>query len=191
MLKNKKVLLIIFLLLIIAFFSKGLLVAAVVNGKPISRLAIIDNLEKRGGKQVLDSAVSKELILQEAANKKIVVEKEAIDKKVKAIEANIKKQGQTLAQVLTLQGMTSEELNDQLHIQLILEKLLADKVKVSDKEIDAYLKKINSDEANPVQKSPGRNEVRDQLRQEKLQSQATALVEQLKKKAKISYFVNY
>jgi len=46
---------IIVILLIAAFQLKGLFIAAMVNGEPISRLTIIKELEKQGGKQALSS----------------------------------------------------------------------------------------------------------------------------------------
>ena len=192
--KNKKLILVVFLLLIIAFFSKSLFFAALVNGKPISRLSIIKDLEKRGGKPTLDALISRELILQEASKKKLRVTKEELDKRTKEIEKSTEKQGQKLDQLLTMQGMTREDFGDQLYVQLILEKILIDKIKVTDKEIDDYLKKLAEDpsvlEITPTP-APGRNEVRDQLRQDKLQKEAQTLVENLKKSAKIAYFVNY
>ncbi|OGK08372.1 hypothetical protein A2767_04955 [Candidatus Roizmanbacteria bacterium RIFCSPHIGHO2_01_FULL_35_10] len=193
--KNPKLIVVVFLLLIIAFFSKSLFFAAMVNGKLISRLSIIKDLEKRGGKQVLDSLVSKELILQEAAKKNVNITKEDIEKRSKEIEKSTEKQGQKLDQLLTMQGMTRADFESQLQVQLLLEKILADKIKVSDKEIDEYLKKLSADTTvtglTPTPTPPARNEVRDQLRQQKLQTEAQKLVDDLKKSAKISTFVNY
>ncbi|MDP2649265.1 MAG: hypothetical protein Q8P10_00315, partial [bacterium] len=58
--------LIVVILAVGAFFLKGLFVAALVNGEPITRVAIISELEKQGGKQALSSLVNQVLILQEA-----------------------------------------------------------------------------------------------------------------------------
>ncbi|MFA5996816.1 MAG: hypothetical protein WC790_03850, partial [Candidatus Paceibacterota bacterium] len=41
----------IILIVISLFFAKGLFVVATVNGSPISRLSVITELEKQGGKQ--------------------------------------------------------------------------------------------------------------------------------------------
>ena len=193
--KNKKVLLLFVLLLVLAFLLKGVFFAALVNGSPISRLEIIKNLEKRGGKQTLDSLISKELILQEARRKNVKVTKADVDKKVKEIEKDVTSQGQSLTQVLTFQGMSLEDLRDQLEVQAILEKLLADKVKVSDKEVDEFIKKSSPEttamDLSPTPQPPSKDEVRKQLKQQKLQTESNKLVEDLRKKAKINYFVKY
>ena len=45
------------------YLGKAYFVAAVVDGKPITRIAVLGSLEKQDGKAVLDSLVEKELIL--------------------------------------------------------------------------------------------------------------------------------
>src|SRR3989344_668284 len=82
-LKNKStkyIVLAVFLLLLgsLLYLSKGLFIAAIVNGKPVSRMALIKNLEKTGGKQALDSLVTQELIKQEARKENITVGDEDI-----------------------------------------------------------------------------------------------------------------
>ena len=60
--------LVIILIAAILFYFKGLFVVALVNGVPITRIAVINELEKQGGKQTLSSLVNQTLILQEAKN---------------------------------------------------------------------------------------------------------------------------
>lgn len=178
-------------LLAVIFLAKGLFIAAFVNGTPITRLSLIKELEKQGGKRVLDSLVTRELILQEAKKKRVIVKPSEVDQEIKKIEESTSKQGQNLDQLLTLQGMTRNDLKNQIQVQLIVEKLLADKIKVSDKEIDEFIQKNTPAEEGSAQKPPTKGEAKDQLRQQKLQREASGLIEQLKKNAKISYFVNY
>ena len=175
----------------VVFLAKGLFIAAFVNGTPITRFALIKELEKQGGKRVLDSLVTRELILQEAKKKKVVVSSSEVDREIKKIEENTSKQGQNLDQLLTLQGMTRNDLKDQIRVQLTVEKLLASKTKVSDKEVDEFIQKNTPETEDETQKAPTKDEAREQLRQQKLQMEAPALIEQLKKNAKISTFVNY
>src|SRR3989344_3355924 len=191
---SKKIVFLIFILSIVVFFSKSIFFVAFVNGKPISRLAVVNELEKKGGKQILDSLISRELIIQEAGKQKVVVKKEEIDKKLSEIEKSATKQGQKLDQLLAIQGMSKEDLKNQIQVQLILEKLLANKIKVPIKEIDEFIKKntlTETEETTQAIKPPTRKEAEEQLRQQKLQKEAQTLVEQLRKQAKISVFVNY
>src|SRR3990167_8103091 len=46
----------------LAYRYKGLLVAATVNGSPISRFSVIEELEKKSGKATLDALIIQKLI---------------------------------------------------------------------------------------------------------------------------------
>ena len=192
-LKQPRVLigLIVVVLAIGVFFLKGLFVAALVNGEPIARFTVISELEKQGGKQALSSLVNKALILQEAKKKNIQVNQNEIDAATKQIENSLKSQGQSLDTALTMQGMTRQDLAVQLKLRILVEKLLADKIKVSDKEIADYITANKStlptnSTADEIKKS-----VEEQLKQQKLGSASQAWLQDLTKNAKINYFVSY
>ena len=65
-------------LLVLGFMYKGLVVAAWVNGAPISRFQVLGQLEKMSGKNVLDSLITKKLIEDEAKAKGIAVTKDEV-----------------------------------------------------------------------------------------------------------------
>ena len=182
-------------LLIIAvlagYYGKSLLIAATVNGSPISRLSIINELEKRGGISVLDSLITQKLVEQEAARRNISVSKAEVDASIASIETNLKNQSTDLTTALAAQGMTLDDLKNQIILQKLLEKLLADKVTVTEDEITKYIadNKITlpagTDEAN------ARSIIKQQIVQEKLGQEAQPFVDSLKKAAKINVFVKY
>lgn len=182
---------VVILILIAVFFAKGLFVAATVNGSPISRLSVIKELEKEGGKQVLESLIDKKLIQMELDKQKISVTKEEIDQEVKKIEAQVAVQGGTLASILTSQGLTEEKFREQLILQKKLEKVLADKIAVSDAEVDAY---ITSNKATPpkdVKMGDFKEQIREQLKGQEFQGEAQQWVASLTQAAKIKYYVTY
>ena len=193
--KNKlfiNILVVILILLFpIIFFAKNIFLAALVNGTPITRLTVIKELEKQNGKRALDALVNQELIFQAAKKKNLEIKPAVVDQEVKKIETNTAKQGGNLDEILKAQGMTRNDLKNQIKVQLTVEKLLADKIKISQKEIDQFIQANTSEEEGSTQKPPTKDEAKDQLRQQKLQKEATAWIEQLKKNAKISIFVNY
>ncbi|MBP9719050.1 MAG: SurA N-terminal domain-containing protein [Candidatus Levybacteria bacterium] len=190
---SKKYLLIggVVVLLAVALYTfRSFFIVATVNGQPISRLSLIQELEKQGGKQTLTTIVTKTLIEQEAAKKNIVVSQKDIDTELKQIEANLAKQGQTLDQVLQLQGMTRDALTAQIKTQKLVEKLVGP-VTVTDKEISDY---IAANEAT-IPQTENMNEVKKtvktQLQQQKVNEKAQALLQKLQKDAKINYLVSY
>jgi len=183
--------LIVVVLAIGAFFLKGLFVAALVNGEPITRIAILSELEKQGGKQALSSLVNQVLILQEAKKKNVQVSQAEIDAATKQIEDSLKTQGQNLDTALVQQGMTRQDLSMQLKLRNLVEKLLVDKIKVTDAEIADYIKKNKDTFPAEMKEEEIKKRVGEQLKQQKLGSASQDWIEELNKNAKINYFVNY
>lgn len=179
------------LIIIALFFAKGLFVAATVNGSPISRFSVIQELEKQGGKQTLESLIDKKLIGTELNKQKISVAKEEVDEEIKKIEAQVTSQGGTLEVALAQQGLTKEKLVEQITIQKKLEKLLVDKVAVTDVEIDAYIKDSKTTLPKDMRMDDFRKKIGDQLKQQKFQQEAQKWVSDLTVNAKIKYYVNY
>src|SRR5258706_5499792 len=73
--RKSYVILIIFLLALgaLLFYGRGIFVAAVVNGQPISRLAVVKDAEKQSGKTSLETIIRNTLIEQEARKAKVTV----------------------------------------------------------------------------------------------------------------------
>ena len=182
---------VIVLIIVALFFTKGLFVAATVNGNLISRLSVIKELEKQGGKQVLESIINKKLIETELSKQNISVTLEEIDEEIKKIEAQVTSQGGTLEAALTQQGLTKEKLREQITIQKKLEKLLADKVAVTDADIDAYIKDSKVPTSKDVKIEDFRKQISEKIKQQKFQQEAQKWVSELTTNAKIKYYVNY
>ncbi len=173
-----------------AYIYKGLFVAATVDGSPISRIAIIRELEKASGKDLLDSLIIEKLVQNEANAKKIVVSDDEINGEIKKIEDQIVAQGDTLDAALSAQGMSMEDLKKQIILQKKVEKLVADKINVTDEEVAQYIKD-NAISIPEGQEATTTAQIKDELRNQKLSTEGNALIVTLKSQAKIRYFVNY
>lgn len=182
---RKKVLigLVVVAVLALLYFFKGLFVAAIVNGQPITRIALVRELEKQEGSQVLSALVTKAVIAQEAKKNNVTVTQDEVNAEISKIDETIKSQGQTLDDALASQGWTRTDLEDQVKTQLIVERLLADKVKVTEEEIDEYIKTNNSTDP--------RQTVSELLKQQKLMTEYQSWVAGLMANAKINYWVNF
>lgn len=181
----------IILIVVALFFAKGIFVAATVNGSPISRLSVIQELEKQGGKQTLESLIDKKLIETELNKQKVSVTKEEVDAEIEKIKTQVTAQGGTLEVALAQQGMTEEKLREQIMIQKKLEKLLADKVTVTEADIDTYIKDSKVTPPKDLKMEDFRKQISDQLKQQKFQQEAQKWVSDLTASAKIKYYVNY
>lgn len=192
--KSRKYLLplVILVILGILYLFRGFFIAATVNGQPIGRLSVIQELEKQGGKRALDNIITKTLIIQEGNKKNITVSQKEIDEQIKTIESNLKKQGMNIDQALQAQGMTRSALNEELKIQITVQKLVGDKVTVTDKEVQDYIEQNKEFlQATSPDQEPDAAQVREQIKQQKLQKKTQDFIEALRKNAKISYFTAY
>lgn len=190
---NRKVVVIaviVIAVLVLAYFLKGLFIAATVNGSPIGRLSVVQKLEKASGKNLVDSIISTKLVNAEAVTKNITVSNEEIDAQIKIIEAQITAQGGTLDAALALQGMSREDLKEQIVFQKQVEKLVADKVTVTDEEVAKYITD-NKITVPAGQEAVANAQIKTELSNQKLNTAAEALITTLKSQANIKYFVKY
>ena len=182
--------LVIVLVLTGVYFSRSLIFAAWVNGKPVYRYSLVRELEKQGGKQVLASLVEQALISAEAKKSNVTISEIEIETEIKKIEETISGQGISLDEALNLRGMTRKDLEKQISTQKIVEKILASKILLTDQEVKDY---FNANKTlfgqNPVFDKV-KDQVRAQLFQQKLSEQYNTWITDLKTKAKILYFVN-
>jgi len=189
---TKKNLIIVVLIIIISavlYLSKNQLIVATVNGEPINRFTFINELEKQDGKRILESLVSKTLVLQEAKKKNINITPSEIDSEIKNIEDNLKTRGQTLDQVLKLQGITMDTVKDQIKLNLLMKKLLGANVSVTDKEVSDYMEKNKSLIPEGTNPDESKKQIKTQLEQQKFQEKAQEFMKNLQDKAKIKYFL--
>lgn len=173
------------------YYFRGLFIVALVNGQPISRITVVQTLEKRNGKQALEALITQTLIQQEAQKRNIDVSSAEINDLTKRIEDGLKKQGQSLDQALSLQGMTRKDLEGQLRIQKLVEKMVSKDVKVTDKEVSDYIEKNKATIPEDLKADEATKAARQQLEQQKLSQKAQSFIEDSQSKAKINYFVNY
>lgn len=181
----------ILILVTCAWLGRGLFVAAVVNGTPISRLSVVSSLEKQSGKTALESLIRKKLIDDETRKKNVTVTDDEIGKELKQIEAQVASQGGTLEDALNAQGMTINQLREQIEIQKKIEKLLGDSVSVSNEEVEAYISENKIELPKDKQPEEAKAALKEQLKQQKFQQAAQKWVSDLTKNAKIQYYVNY
>jgi hypothetical protein len=190
---NKKAIIIVAIVVVLgvlAYFVKGFFVAATVNGSPISRWSVLTTLEKESGKDLLDSLVIEKLIAGAAKDQKIVVSKGDIDAEIKKIETQVTAQGGTFEAALAQQGMTLDVLQKQILLQKQVEGLLADKIAVSDEEVNQYITD-NKTTIPAGQEATAKEQIKSDLVSQKLNTEAPGFIADLKATAKINYFVDY
>lgn len=182
--------LVIVLIGVLLYVFRGLFVVATVNGQIISRFDLTQELDKKSGKQTLDALVTRDLILQEMKKKNITVTDAEVNAEMTKIGSALSKQGRTLDEALTQQGLTKADLIDQLKIQKMIEKLFAKDITVSSKEVDTFLEQNKDSLPTGQDTATLRASAQEQVKQQKLTSKFQTWLASLQKNAKIQYFVN-
>ncbi len=189
--KNTHIVLGAIVVLGLLFLGKSLFIAAIVNGVPISRWSVIQELEKNSGQQALDIIITKKLIETAADKQGVSVSEADIDTEIQTIEEEVSKQGVTLDIALAQQGITTEQLREQITLQKKLEKILEDKLAVSDEEVGQYLAQSKTPLPTGMSDADFKNQIREQLKKQKFNVEADKWITSIKGSADIQYYVGY
>jgi hypothetical protein len=188
---NKK-LFVVFLIAVVVFvlyILKDKYIAAVVNGQPVYRHTLHMELEKQAGQQALDGLVTKTLIYQEAKKQNVEVTQEEVDAQLSEIEAGLAAQGQTLDEIIALQGLTKEDVIEQIKLQLMIEKMVGDEVVVTDEAVDDYMEQNADFLPEDADEEELKASVREQLRQQQLSLQIQEWIEDIQDKAEVKNYL--
>lgn len=113
---------------------------ATVNNRLISRVDYINRMEEQVGEQTLDQMVTESLILDEAVKTGAEIEQGLIDDEINKIDDQLQASGQSLDDALAAEGMSRADLEEQIRLQKLVEKMSgAAEIEVGQEEIDAFL----------------------------------------------------
>jgi len=174
-------------LLTLLYFKKSWFVVAWVNNRPITRLEFNHQLEQQYGKKVLESLINQKLINQEAKKQKINITDKQIQESIEKIEESLSGQI-SLDDALKAQGITREQLNSDMKLQLTIEKLVSQGIEISDEEIAGYFKE-NKELFTATEEGKQKEEAINNLRQQKINEKFQGWLENLNNAAKILRFI--
>ena len=191
--KNKTLvtgLIIIMIAFLAGFFVKNNLISAMVNGKPIWKKELVKEMETYYGESVLSSIIEGKLIEQEAEKRGIKATEEEVSNQIKMIEDSMKSQGQDLQQALKESGMTEEDLRENYKMNILIEKLLADKITVTDEDIQKYIEENKDSFPEGTDMEQVKSLVEEGLKQEKMSTEYQSFINELREKADIKILLN-
>jgi len=166
-----------------AYYRFG--IVATVNGVPISKISYLNALEKQDKKQTIKQMANEALVLQEAAKKGVTIDQATIDTEIATVEAQIKSQGQTLDAALLAEGMTKADLEKQIRIQKIVEKLSNPSIDITQAQIDDYLKTNKASLPTTYTKDQLQSLAKEQLTSEAKNTAINTWFTELQKNSKI------
>lgn len=137
---TKYLYLIVALLVLSAFVlaNKGMLVAALVDGRPIWSWELNRVLFNRYGKQTLEGMVSETLIVGEARKQGVAVASAEVNAREEEIVKGLGG-GMSLEEILKIQGLSKDEFDRQITMQLTVQKLLGKDLTITNADIDNFI----------------------------------------------------
>lgn len=179
-------LLLALLVILVGFFlvKRGYVVAAVVNGKPIFRWELNKQLATRFGQQTLESMITERLITGAAQKEGVIISQADVDAKVVSITQTLGPDV-NLEELLQYQGMTKEDFENQVRLQLTVEKVLGKGVTVEEGEIDTFIQG-NRETMTATDEASLRSEARNTLLSQKTSEKMQPWLMELRDKAKIT-----
>jgi len=119
---------------------------AIVNGKRITRRAFVNRLEQVTGEQVLSDLINEQLIGQAAKKAKITVTSAEVDAEMEKLREQI---GPSFDSVLAQYGMTVEDLQKNMELNLLVFKVSTKDVTVSEDALMSFFEEHKSDYDQP------------------------------------------
>lgn len=170
---------------------KSWIVVAIINNRPITRFSLARQLEKQYGQQALENEVSRILILQAGKKQNVVIGQEQIEGRINEIRQQVSGQGADLETLLKSQGQTMADLEEQIRIQLIVEKILGPEVDVSKEEVQNYFDQNQEFFAEETVFEDVADRIKDDLYQQKLSEKFQPWLAQLREQGKIHYWLKF
>lgn len=174
-------------LTVLLFTNKGLIVAAIVNGRPIFRWSLNRVLVSRFGQQTLEGMISEQLIMDAARDANIRVTQEEIDQKEIEIVGSLGS-GVSLDELLKYQGMSKSDFDGQIRLQMTVQKLLGKDITITDGDIDNFIA-TNQATLRATEPAALKDEARAAILEQKVGEKIQPWFLELKQKAQILRFL--
>lgn len=168
---------------------RNIVPVALVNGEKISRPIFTQQLLKIAGQQVMSNLIAEKLIYQEAKKRHVSVTKGEVAKKVADIVELLDRQHLTLKDLLVSQGRTKPELENEIKLQLTIEKLFKNQLTITTREIDQYFVTSNIKRAEGALFESQKIAIINNIRRDKLRNALTQWIGAQKNTVKIQYLI--
>lgn len=174
------------LLLAIGLWQKEWIVAASVNGKPLTGLELFKRMSRDYRAVALDNLINEKLIFQDAQKRNAIPSDLEVEAKVGELEAQYGGK-ETFEMLFKQQGQTRDSVQGQVKLQLAMEKMFGNEVAVSAEEVDKYV--LENKEFLQATDSAGQKlEAEKTLRDQKLRGIFGTKFNELKNSASIKIY---
>jgi len=181
------VLILLILLGLVLYQNRGKFIAAVVNGRPITRFELDGRMVARYGDATLEEMINEHLVKSEAQAKGVKTSPEEINSRLEEFTKQIG-ENTKLEDFLTQRGFTLEEFKKQIELDILVKKLTAGSVNISDQELADFISK-NRASLTATSEADLKNEALEILSSRKRNETFQKWFQELKNKAKVQKFI--
>jgi parvulin-like peptidyl-prolyl isomerase len=165
-------------------WRKGSPVVATVDGSTITRAQYDQAVARGGGADILDSLITRHLVEHDAAKNHVVVTPDEVDAKVKEAKAQVGTEDDW-KQALAAQHLTELQARDTFRLNVMVQKLVFDKVQVSDADIQQYFDQNKDSQFKDKTIDQVKDQIKQKLSQSKQQEALQTYISGLRSGAKI------
>lgn len=174
-------------LIVLFATNRGFFLAAMVDGQPVFRWTLNDVLTKRYGSQTLEGIVTEKLIANEASKQSITVNPADIQTREKEILSSFGS-NLTVDDFLRLQGINKTDFENQLKLQIMVQRILTKDLTISDSDITNFIA-TNSTTLTATDPAKLKEEARQAIIDSKVGEQIDSFLQMLRSKASIQKFL--
>ena len=169
---------------------RGLVIAGVVNNRPVSKWELNARLNNRYGKTALDEIVTEQLLYEQATKNGITVSDKEITDETTANETQFGGKDQLMEMAKQAGINDDKQLKEFFKLKLTIKKLQEKlfKAEVSDEEIKTYYDE-NKQYLGDKKLEEAKKDITDQLVQQKVQTQFTEWFGNIRKEAKVESYI--
>lgn len=151
---------------LLAYLANKNLVVAWVDNKPVTKFDLYKALDKRYGKDVKEELIVDQLLMSEAKSRGVNVSNQDIVNEIKKIE---EQQGgaDKLNQILEVQGISREDLNNLVKLQLLRQGIFGKDINITDEDVEKYITD-NKDQLPATIDDKLKQNIKEQLKQQQV-----------------------
>ena len=184
---------ILIILVIIFFFVgtrfNGMIAIGKVGKKPIFAWDVAQTLWQRYRGTALNDLIYENLLIQKAKEVQVTVSQEEIAAEIETITQGVGGQ-EALNKLLTQRGLSYNEFNRSIKLQVLSKKLIEQEVEITDLEVEAFLNNYGTNLT--ATDSAGKDtEAREILKDQKVAEISQTYFEDLKDEVGVEYYVEY
>lgn len=168
---------------------KNFFLAGVVNGEYVTRSELTNKLISQYGSQQWDAIITERLLRQEARKRGVSVSTDEKNARIKEFEDQVGGR-EALESKLTQQGISRQQFTSQVELEVIVEKMFADKGTYSDEDLKKFWeenKSYLSNEATPS--ATPSDKAKQELKRSKIFEAAQGWITTAKAQAKSEYYL--